>query len=179
MTHFTFSQTLLTTDSPLLTFSTLCASRYYIKCKKLKFLELVGGNRNQGSWTGNSAASQLLTVLIALCKGSLSSLMASRPVFRIPNGIVSFLYRTGAMCVPLSNGIGVKRLQQGLRRNIVSGAREEVLHIAARSALGHWGWARSLGGCRKHYWARNFSSKAATSARFLKKILALIVFADL
>ena len=29
-------------------------------------------------------------------------------------------------------------------------------------------------------WARNFSSKAATSARFLKKMLvALIVFADL
>ena len=74
------------------------------------------------SWTGNSTASQLLTVLIALRKPSLSSkspLMASTPVFRIPNGIVSFLYRTGAMCVPLSNGIGVKRLQQGLKRERV------------------------------------------------------------
>ena len=71
----------------------------------------------------------------------------------------------------------MKRLQQGLRRNIVSAARKEVLHIAARSAaepLRQRGWAQSLVGedVGSIITRRYFSSKAASSAELLKKMLA-------
>ena len=105
--------------------------------------------------------------------------MASRPVFRIPNGIVSFLHRTGAMCVPPSNGIGVKRLQQGLRRNMVGrgfthftfyilhcGKRFYTLPHAAHGAIEDgllkvWEDVESITGCAQFFIKSRHVSKVS------------------
>ena len=91
------------------------------------------------------------------------------PVFRIRNGIGSFPHRTEwKACNSVWRETGWL---------VVSGARKEFLHIAARSAaepLRQRGWAQSLVGedVGSIITRRYFSSKAASSAEVLKKMLA-------
>ena len=149
---------------------------------KLKqFLKLGGGDCNQGELnrkqagiaTRDNGSQGLAFFKIPTTNGF-------APVFRIRNGIGSFPHRTdravrgSLMELEWKACNSVWRETGGL---VVSGARKEFLHIAARSAaepLRQRGWAQSLVGedVGSIITRRYFSSKAASSAELLKKMLA-------